>query len=180
MKKDLLAIGFIILIIAVLINGTEFQTVDEYYLTHIDDIKEDSETVFISIECSEVFDNWNDLKENLKNGDYIPSDGVILAQTEYVLREGDTVFDILSRVTRYNKIQMEYQGADMNMYNSVYIQGINYLYECDCGELSGWIYSINGESPKYGCSNYVLKDGDVIKWTYTCELGGNSGSNFID
>lgn len=172
MKKDLLLLGFIVLIILIIINGTEFQTVDEYYLTHIDDIKEDSQTVFISINCSSVYDNWDMLDDNVKNSGFLPKNGIILDKAEYVLREGDTVFDILSRAVRYNKIQMEYQGADMNIYNSVYVQGINYLYEFDCGELSGWIYTVNGECPKYGCSSYVLKDGDVIEWIYTCELGG--------
>ena len=41
MKKDIVAIFGIILLIAVLINGTEIQSVDEYYLTHIDDITPD-------------------------------------------------------------------------------------------------------------------------------------------
>ncbi len=171
MKKDLLILGFIVLIIVIIVNGTEFQTVDEYYLTHIDDIREDSQTVFISINCSEIYANWDMLDDNIKNSGYLPKDGVILDKTEYVLREGDTVFDVLNRAVRYNKIQMEYQGADMNIYNSVYIQGINYLYEFDCGELSGWLYKVNGEFPKYGCSSYVLKDGDIIEWIYTCELG---------
>ena len=38
MKKDILAILFIILAAVFVINGTEIQSVDEYYLTHIDDI----------------------------------------------------------------------------------------------------------------------------------------------
>ena len=38
MKKDLLAVLFVILLIAAAVNGTHIQSVDEYYLTHIDDI----------------------------------------------------------------------------------------------------------------------------------------------
>ena len=45
MKKDLLALLFVILLVAVVINGTHIQSVDEYYLTHIDDITPESETV---------------------------------------------------------------------------------------------------------------------------------------
>ena len=30
---------------------------------------------------------------------------------------------------------------------------------------------MNGWSPNYGCSRYALKDGDVIEWQYTCNLG---------
>ncbi len=178
MKKDILAIFAIVLALAVLIAGTEFQSVDEYYLTHIDDITPESETVFISVDCSSILDNYNDLDPELKNEKYVPPDGMILKKTEYVLRAGDTVFDILSRAMRYNKIQLEYQGADKNGYKSVYIQGINYLYEFSCGPLSGWMFKVNGEFPGAGCSKYKLKDGDYIEWVYTCNIGHDIGNDY--
>lgn len=176
MKKDLLAILFVILVIAVLINGTHIQSVDEYYLTHIDDITPDSQTVTISIRCDTVLDHWDDLSPQLQSHEFVPEDGVILPETEYVLREGDTVFSILDRAVRYNRIQMEYQGADKNSFGSVYVQGIHYLYEFSCGPLSGWMYRVNGQFPDYGCSKYTLKDGDVIEWLYTCDLGKDVGN----
>ena len=82
MKKDIVAIFGIILLIAVLINGTEIQSVDEYYLTHIDDITPDSETVTISIRCDTILDNYDDLDPALRSEEFVPPDGVILAQTE--------------------------------------------------------------------------------------------------
>ena len=112
MKKDLLALLFVILLVAVVINGTHIQSVDEYYLTHIDDITPESETVTISIRCDAVLDNYDDLWPELQSDEFVPPDGVILPETAYVLREGDTVFDILDRAARYNRIQMEYQGGD--------------------------------------------------------------------
>ena len=51
---------------------------------------------------------------------------------------------------------------------SYYVEGINNLYEFDCGEQSGWMYAVNGWYPNYGCSAYTLSDGDVIGWAYTC------------
>ena len=139
MKKDILAVCAVILILAVVINGTHIQSVDEYYLTHIDDITPESETVKISIRCDTVLLNYADLDPALQSEEFVPPDGVILPETEYVLREGDTVFDILDRAVRYNKIQMEFQGADKNSYGSVYVRGIHYLYEFSCGPLSGWL-----------------------------------------
>ncbi len=180
MKKDIVAIFGIILLIAVLINGTEIQSVDEYYLTHIDDITPESETVTISIRCDTILDNYDDLDPALRSEEFVPPDGVILSQTEYVLRPGDTVFDILDRAVRYNKIQMEYQGADKNSYGSVYVQGIHYLYEFSCGALSGWMYRVDGEFPNYGCSKYELRDGQVIEWVYTCDLGHDVGCEWIE
>ena len=180
MKKDLLAILAVILLIVIVVNGTNIQSVDEYYLTHIDDITPDSETVIISIRCNTILDNWDDLDPALQEGDYVPSNGVILPPTEYVLRPGDTVYDILSRAVRYNRIQMEYQGADKNSYGSVYIQGINYLYEFSCGPLSGWMYRVDGVFPEFGCSRYELRDGQVIEWVYTCDLGRDVGCLWVE
>lgn len=178
MKKDLLVLAFIILLIAIVASGTKIQSVDEYYLTHIDEITEDSETVTISIRCDTILDNLDKLSPQLRSEKYVPKDGVILEETEYVLRPGDTVFDILDRAVRHNRIHMEFQGADKNSYNSVYIQGINFLYEFSCGPLSGWMYSVNGKFPDYGVSKYVLKDGDVIEFNYTCDLGRDLGYEF--
>ena len=56
-----------------------------------------------------------------------------------------------------------------------YIEGIHNLYEFDCGDLSGWMYKVNGWFPNYGCSRYQLKQGDVIEWVYTCDLGKDVG-----
>lgn len=175
MKKDILIVFSVVLLISVLIMGTDIQSVDEYYLTHIDDITPESETITVSIRCDSVLDNYDKLDKNLQSEKYVPSDGVILKETEYVLREGDTVFDVLYRAVRYNKIQFEYQRADENPFGSVYIQGINYLYEFSCGSTSGWVYKVNGEFPNYGCSKYELDDGDVVEWVYTCDLGQDVG-----
>ena len=65
------------------------------------------------------------------------------------------------------------------MYNSYYIKGINNLYEFDCGDGSGWMYRVNGWYPNYGVSRYALRDGDVIEFRYTCELGDDIGGGYI-
>lgn len=176
MRKDLLSLAFVILLIAVIASGTKIQSVDEYYLTHADDITEDSETVALTIRSDTILDHMDQLKPELR--EFVPEDGIILAKTDYVLRPGDTVFDILHRAVRHHKIQMEFQGADANVYNSVYIQGINYLYEFSCGPLSGWMYKVNGEYPLYGVSQYEVEDGDIIEFHYTCDFGRDLGYEF--
>ena len=83
---------------------------------------------------------------------------------------------MLSRVVKQNNIHMEYENTPM--YNSAYIEGIGNLYEFDCGELSGWMYSVNDWFPNYGCSRYQVQNGDVIKWVYTCDLGYDVGGGY--
>jgi len=179
MKKDLLIVCVIAVVITFLALGTKIQSVDDYYLTHLDEIQEGSETVFLSIDCKKLLDpeNLKSLDPNLRDEKYVPLDGVILHMTEYVLRPNDTVFHILDRAVRHNKIPMVYQKAPLTAYNSVYIQGINHLFQFSCGELSGWAYIVNGEYQSGGSGAYKLKDGDVIEWKYTCDLGRDLGGD---
>ena len=174
MKKDLLALSVLVFLLIALFSGTRIQSVEDYYLTHIDDIQKDSETVFLTVRCDSVFAHWEDLDPVLAEGSYLPQNGIVLARTEYVLRPGDTVYDILNRAMRYNKIPME--CAYSIGYESVYVQGIHHLYEFSCGELSGWMYQVNGVFPNYGCSRFELSDKDEIVWIYTCDLGRDIGA----
>ena len=129
-------------------------------------------TCTITIRCDTILDNMGDLTEG-KNK-YVPANGCILATSKLTFDEGDTVFDVLKRACSLASIQLEYSWTPM--YNSYYIEGINHLYEFDCGNESGWMYKVNGWFPNYGCSAYTLKDGDVIVWCYTCKgLGADVG-----
>ena len=129
-------------------------------------------TCTIEIRCDTILDNWGDL-EKKKQG-YVPSNGTILATSTVSFKEGDTVFDVLKAVCSAADIQLEYTFS--SLYGSNYVEGINNLYEFDCGEESGWMYKVNGWFPNYGCSKYELHDGDVIVWCYTCKgLGADVG-----
>ena len=126
-----------------------------------------SKYVTISITCHTILNNLDKVSDNKKG--IIPSNGVILSQKQVEINDGDTVFDVLLRETRKQRIHMDF--VESPVYGSAYIKGINNIYEFDAGELSGWMYSVNGVFPNYGCSIYNLNDGDVIQWMYTCDLG---------
>lgn len=101
--------------------------------------------------------------------EYVPADGVILPETALDIEAGETVYDLLVEAARVYKIQMESEGAG----GMVYVSGIGYLYEFDYGDLSGWMYRVNGETPSVGCAEYALSDGDRVEWLYTCDLGND-------
>ena len=174
MIKKFVAAALVFLLAVSLAACIKIESADDYY-GNAGGTPDSGESVLLSIECGTVLDNWEDLDPALRDEKYVPSDGVILAKTEYAIEEGDTVFDVLSRAVRENKIQMECRGANANAFGSVYIEGINYLYEFSCGPLSGWMYKVNGAFPNYGCGMYQLKDGDVVEWVYTCDLGRDVG-----
>lgn len=129
----------------------------------------------ISISCADVLSDL-DLCEPETEA-VIPKDGWILKPVTVTFTEGESVFDVLRRVCRDNGIHMEFRSTPA--YNSAYIEGIGNLYEFDAGDLSGWMYSVNGWFPNYGCSRYQLQSGDVICWVYSVDrssYGGNSNA----
>lgn len=129
-------------------------------------------TCTVSISCGTILNNMDKCAESKKQ--FVPEDGVVLPATEVVFSEGESAFDVLQRACKDNKIHLE--SSFTPVYNSAYIEGIHNLYEFDVGKLSGWMYSVNGWFPNYGCSLYQLKDGDVVEWRYTCDLGDDLGS----
>ena len=75
-------------------------------------------------------------------------------------------------------VQIEYSWTPL--YDSYYVEGINHLYEFDCGSESGWMYKVNGWFPNYGASAYSVQEGDAVIWEYTCvglgaDIGGYAG-----
>lgn len=131
-------------------------------------------TCTLSIRCDTLLDNIDSL--NKEKRELVPKNGIIFPETTVIFYEGESVFNILKRETKKNKIHMEFVNTPA--YNSTYIEGIANLYEFDCGELSGWMYKVNGIFPNYGCSKYTLRQGDKVEWVYTCDLGADVGGNY--
>ena len=136
---------------------------------------EHKNTCSISISCETILDHmdWLDPEKE----PYVPEDGWILSAT-VEFTEGETVFDVLQRACNAYGIQLEFSWTPA--YDSYYVEGLNNIYEFDCGPESGWMYKVNGWFPNYGCSEYQVKDGDNIGWRYTCvglgqDIGGSVG-----
>lgn len=132
-------------------------------------------TCSLSVRCDTVLNNMEKL--NPEKAELIPSDCIIYPETVLEFTDGESVFDVLLREMKANKIHLEFVNAPV--YGSSYIEGIGNLYEFDCGELSGWMYRVNDKFPNYGCSKYILKPGDKIEWIYTCNLGKDIGGENI-
>lgn len=127
----------------------------------------------LEIRCNTIFDHVENL--NPTKIPFVPENGVILEKTEIAFKEGETVFDVLCRICKDAKIQLEYSWTPI--YDSYYVEGINQIYEFDCGGQSGWMYQVNGEFPNYGCSGFKVSSDDEITWIYTCEgLGTDVGA----
>ena len=133
------------------------------------DGKEDvgSPSCSLTVRCDVLLDHLSELPEG--KAVLVPEDGLLLFVEEASFTEGESAFDVLKRELQSRRMHLEF--SESPIYDSVYIEGICNLYEYDCGELSGWIYRVNGETLGYSCSKYLLLDGDMVEFLYTCDLG---------
>ncbi len=125
-------------------------------------------TASVAISCASVLNHADKKKPNAKGT--VPQNGVILSTQTVEIIEGETVLDFTKRVCRANRIPFEFSGG--------YVEGIDNLYEFDYGNLSGWMYSVNGEFLNYGSNEVKLKPNDTVKWLYTCDLGKDIGNPY--
>ena len=132
-------------------------------------------TATLTVRCDTILGNMRLL--NAEKHELVPADGVIFKETTVTFYEGESMFNVLRREMKRAGIHMEFENTPI--YNYAYIEGINNLYEFDAGELSGWMYKVNGWYPNYGCSRYTLEDGDAVEWHYTCDLGRDLGVQWL-
>lgn len=119
----------------------------------------------VSVRCDEILDNLDRFDKSKYN--LIPEDGVIYFSENVEFNDGESAFDILLRETKKNKIHLEFEYTPM--FESSYVEGIGNIYEFDCGDMSGWIYKVNGKMAPCGSSQYLVKENDVIEWIYSCK-----------
>ena len=135
---------------------------------------ENSDKVTFSISCANLLNDQCKNQLPKEKQSLVPEDGWLLKPVEVEITDGESVFDVLLRTCKNNKIHMEYE--DTPIYDSAYIEGIGNLYEFDAGNLSGWMYSVNGVYPNYGCSKIYVHNGDTVEWVFTCDLGADVGN----
>ena len=158
--KNYLFVGLVAVAGVLIIIFTDLSKPEDYYGQSTE--KENAVgTVTMSIRC--------DILKGKEPNAHIPKDYCILDTTEFKLLEGESVYDILLEAAKEYSISVEHEGGS----DIIYISGINYLYENDYGDLSGWVYKVNGVLPSVGCGGYKLEDGDVIEWCYTLDLGND-------
>ncbi len=154
--KDYLAVALIAAALTALVGLLDIQSAEDYYSETI--VKSDAiGSVTLTIRCDAV----------AGRAGHIPADGVLLREAVLPIAEGDTVYAVLTDAARIYGLHLDASGAPGMMY----LHGIGNIYEFDFGDLSGWLYAVNGETFSKGCDQYILADGDVIEWRYTLEMG---------
>ena len=145
------------------ISISDIQRPGEFYTVEEEAPLTDTVTVTMSIDCKTVAGRGDEK--------ITPSDGIILEKMQFTLPEGSTAYDCLIYASKKYKIAIEDSSKMLNDHRSAYIAGINYLFEFDYGEMSGWMFSVNGTFGEVGCGEYTLSEGDNIEWRYTTNIG---------
>ena len=138
----------------------------------------------VRIECKTIYENLSKLKSGKQP--FLPTSGVILDNVIVELNGGESAFDVIKKACEENVctdkckycqasgVQIEYTYTPA--FNNYYIEGIHQIYEKDCGTQSGWMYSVNGAFPDVGTSSYEVSPGDVIVFSFTCNMGEDIGN----
>ena len=105
----------------------------------------------VSVDCSAVSQQMDE-KIAPKDGKYI------LPLTEVTFTQGDTLDEVLISAFKENKLH--YEATDG------YFTAVGNLYTGDFGDMSGWLYYVNGEIPEIGTKEYTVNNGDTIEFVY--------------
>lgn len=92
----------------------------------------------------------------------VPQNGIML-DTQVPCRKGDTAMDVLKRALSSNNISIDESRG--------YVREIGGLREKDCGGSSGWMYTVNSESPMMSSDKYAVGPGDTITFYYVTNYG---------
>ena len=154
-RRNATVVAFAACVILLLLWVVKIQTPQQYYDSLKVSEKDAVGTVTLSIRCDTVAG---------ENG--LPADGILLAPVKIPFKKGDSVYTALVTATADAGLPL-----DTGLGTGGYVRGIGALHEFDFGSLSGWMYYVNGEAPSESSGAHPLRDGDVIEWRYTRNLG---------
>ena len=154
-RRNAMVVAFAACVILLLLWVVKIQTPQQYYDSLKVSEKDAVGTVTLSIRCNTVAG---------ENG--LPADGILLAPVKIPFKEGDSVYTALVTAAADAGLPL-----DTGLGTGGYVRGIGALHEFDFGSLSGWMYYVNGEAPSESSGAHPLRDGDVIEWRYTRNLG---------
>ena len=99
-------------------------------------------------------------------------------RTKVTINNNTTVYDVIKQVLG----EANLEGSANNKYSTMYISGVKipgtdrYLSEFSNGNLSGWMYTLNGHHPNLGVAQQFLNDKDEIIFHYTDDYTKEEGS----
>lgn len=113
--------------------------------------------VTVSVTCQNAVGN-----ESLKSGIDLPKDGFIINTLSIDVKKGESVFDATKKACEKSGTTFLFNGSVFGQY----VSKIGPIAEKECGDGSGWTYTVNGKYPNVTCNSVILKNGDSVEWIY--------------
>lgn len=160
-KRGSAILGAVLVCAAGGIWALDIKTAEEYYAQSAP-----SGDICVSVcaECSAALEHIDSIDERVNSADVIPENGIVIERCEVWLSEGDTAYDALTQAAREQRVRVD---ASETLYGA-YVSAIGHISEFGFGEMSGWLYCVNGEYPEVSCGSYTLSQGDVVEFHYSC------------
>lgn len=113
-------------------------------------------TVTVSVDCKTA------VEKGYKEALALTSTGNLASKTVTLAKDA-SVYDAL----KASGLSIGAESTNMG----TYVYAISSLREKACGSKSGWLYSVNGTFISDSCDSAHLKNGDTVRWRYTCDSG---------
>ena len=96
----------------------------------------------------------------------------------YEVKINSTVWDLMQQIQNASNSKVKFLARDSQY--GTYVEGVTYdgttLREFDNGNLSGWMYTLNGKHPEVGVAAQFLSDRDTVVFHYTDDYTKEEGS----
>ncbi len=113
--------------------------------------------------------------------------GTIVEPTKVPYKKGDSVAAVTVRLLKALQIDYTCSGT---VESSFYLSSIkNFVVnntpydemgEFHAGSGSGWMITLNDVFINRGASDFTVKNDDIIRWQYSCQLGADIGDNYAE
>ncbi len=132
-------------------------------------------TVRLTVQCKEAVEYIEEYKKTHGDNKFevfeniLPEDGIFCDSRGIEIKSGESVLDVFKRVMKENDIAVRLT------YSGTYVAGVGGLVEKDrryFGDQSGWLYSVDGETPDIGSAQFELKGGEEIEFRFVVKNTG--------
>ncbi|MBQ4504581.1 MAG: S-layer homology domain-containing protein, partial [Firmicutes bacterium] len=113
--------------------------------------------------------------------------GTIIKATKVPFKKDDTIAAVTLRLLDELDYSVEYEGDENSGF---YLETIGNFKingktcesfgEFDAGQDSGWMITWNEWFIDQGASEFKVKDDDIVRWQYTCQLGRDIGDDYFE
>ena len=73
-----------------------------------------------------------------------------------------SAYDVTLQAAEKKGVEIVFEGTE----KTAFLTKAQGLANGDFGDMSGWLYEVNGEAAMVGCGQYAVQDKDIIRWYY--------------